>query len=76
MICQRLEKSVTCAVFLEPKKPLITASVYVTILREKRRPQEDPPSSRIGYVYEAIKAHALFKLQRNLGSGGREVEKL
>lgn len=76
MIRQRLEKSVTCAVFLELKKPFITALVYVTTLREKRRPQEDPPSSRIGYVYEAIKAHALFKLQRNLGSGGREVEKL
>lgn len=43
MIRQRLEKSVSCAVFLELKKPLITASVYVTTLREKRSPQEDPP---------------------------------
>lgn len=45
-------------------------------IKGKKESPGGPPPSRIGYVYEAIKAHVLFKLQRNLGSGGREVEKL
>lgn len=66
IICQRLEKSVTCAAFLERKKLKGIGLCYYI----------KAPFSRIGYVYVAIKAHAPFKLQRNQGSGGREVEKL
>lgn len=42
IICQRLEKSVTCAAFLEQKKPLIMASVYVTTLRGKKEAPGGP----------------------------------